>query len=292
VRLDLAAHPVRARGTASVERSTPAPATGVFANTALRLTLEMPDNVVLRGRNLRAGAGGRGVGNMNLTVGGALEIQKQPQTTPVLIGTVEVIRGFYDFQGRRFDVTRGSSIRFRGVQPPNPGLDVTGERDVSGVIARVRVTGTARQPQLQLSSSPPLDEGDVLSLIVFNQPISQFGEGEQLMLMERAGDLAAGMLATTLSDSLGRAFDVDLFEIRPPSSGRSGELSLGNQVTQRLFIAFRQQFGASEASRLSLEYRLTEALRLLTTVGQGGTNRSGGTGVETAGIDLMYVIRY
>jgi hypothetical protein len=58
-----------------------------------------------------------------------------------------------------------------------------------------------------------------------------------------------------------------------------------------LFVAFRQQFGASEGSQLSLEYRLTQALRLLTTVGQGGS-RTGANRTETAGMDVVYLIRY
>ncbi|MEO7192328.1 MAG: translocation/assembly module TamB domain-containing protein [Vicinamibacterales bacterium] len=276
---------------APAESAIPAPDQGLFSNATLHVNLVMPDDVVLRGRNLKTGAGGVGLGDMNLTVGGTLELRKDAGATPIVIGAVEVIRGFYEFQGRRFQVTRGSSLRFRGVQPLNPSLDVTGEREVSGIMARVRVTGTARQPALQLTSQPPLDEGDVLSLIVFNQPVNQLGEGEQVTLLERAGDLAAGALATTLSDSLGRALDVDLFEIRAPSSGQAGEVSVGNQVNERLFIAFRQQFGASEGTQLSFEYRLTEALRLLTTVGQGGS-RTGASRTEAAGLDLVYLIRY
>ena len=68
--------------------------------------------------------------------------------------------------------------------------------------AIVNIRGTARQPQVRLSSQPPLDEADVLSLIVFNQPINQLGEGERLNLAERAGGLAVGYLATPLANSI------------------------------------------------------------------------------------------
>ena len=127
---------------------------------------------------------------MNVTVGGELQIRKAPGGEPDVIGTVTVVRGFYDFQGRRFEVLRDSQIRFQGARPIDPALQVDAQRVISGVTAIVNIRGTARQPLVQLSSRPPLDEADVLSLIVFNQPINQLGEGERLTLAERAGSLA------------------------------------------------------------------------------------------------------
>ena len=55
-----------------------------------------------------------------------------------------------------------------------------------------------------------MDEADVLSLIVFNQPINQLGEGERLNLAQRAGSMAAGYIATPLANSIAEALDIDL----------------------------------------------------------------------------------
>jgi autotransporter translocation and assembly factor TamB len=122
--------------------------------------------------------------------------------------------------------------------------------------------------------------------------MSQLGQSEQVDLMDRAGDMALGALATTLADSIGQALDVDLFEIRAPSSGGAGEVALGTQVSDRLFVGFRQEFGSDSASRLSFEYRLTELLRLLTSVGQGADQSRATRDRETAGVDLVFRVRY
>ena len=45
-----------------------------------------------------------------------------------MIGTVTVVRGFYDFQGRRFEVLRDSQIRFQGTRPIDPALQVDAQR--------------------------------------------------------------------------------------------------------------------------------------------------------------------
>jgi translocation and assembly module TamB len=232
-----------------------------------------------------------GLGDLNMTVGGTLRLRKSPGDQAGIVGAVEVVRGFYEFQGRRFTVGRGSAVRFRGNELTNPVLDVTGEREVSGVTALVRVAGTAQRPVLSLSSRPALAESDVLALIVFNQPLNQLGTSQQADLLERAGDIALGALASSLTESIGRALDVDLFEIRAPTAGEAGEVALGTQVNERVFIGVRQEFGASEISRVSIEYRISEALRLLTSVAQGSGAARGRT-AEVAGIDFVYTVKY
>jgi translocation and assembly module TamB len=261
-----------------------------WAAASVDIAITVPDNLVIRASDLRTGTGSMGLGDLNLTLGGNVRLRKAVAEEPVVVGAVEVVRGFYEFQGRRFDVSRGSTVEFRGGEPSNPAINVTGEREVSGVTARVQITGTARQPVLALSSQPTLSESDILALIVFNQPLNQLGSGEQVDLLARASDMALGAVASTLTDSIGRALDVDLFEIRAPSAERPGEVSVGTQLSQRVFVGFRQQFGAADASRLSIEYRLTEALRMVSSVGQGGNERNQRT--DAARLDLVYTIKY
>ena len=99
---------------------------------------------------------------------------------------MNTIRGNYDFQGRRFEILRDGTIRFDGLDQLNPTLDIRTRRLIQGVEARVNVRGTLRKPEIDLSSTPPLEEADILSLIVFNQPINQLGEGQQMSLAQRA----------------------------------------------------------------------------------------------------------
>jgi translocation and assembly module TamB len=122
----------------------------------------------------------------------------------VLLGAVNTVRGTYDFQGRRFEVLRDGGIRFVGepVNEMDPLLDIRARRIISGVEARVNVRGSVKQPEIELCSTPPLEQADILSLIVFNQPLNQLGEGDQISLLQRAQSLAGGVIA-------GRAGAVD-----------------------------------------------------------------------------------
>ena len=269
------------------------PNVGIYDTSTIDVRLRVPDDLLLRGRDMHASFSRIGLGDMNITVGGELQIRKAPAGQPDVVGTVSVVRGFYDFQGRRFEVLRDSQIRFQGTRPVDPALQVDAERVISGVTAIVNIRGTARQPQVRLSSQPPLDEADVLSLIVFNQPINQLGEGERLNLAERAGGLAVGYLATPLANSIARALDLDIFEIRA-AGGENGQpsIAVGQQFGSRLFVSFRQEFGSDDYSQLSFEYRINELLRLVSTVTQGSQRSHRTQRIDTTGLDLIYTLSY
>jgi autotransporter translocation and assembly factor TamB len=280
--------------------TVPAPS-GAFAPLELDLRLTIPDNLVLRGKGLRPGGPtGASLGDMNITVGGDLQIVKPANGQLLLLGTVETVRGTYEFQGRRFDLQRGGTLRFLGEPQPNPALDITATRLIpnTGVEARIRVQGTAKAPQLALSSNPPLEESDILALIVFNRPVNELGTGERSSLAATAGGIATGFLAAPLGESIGRALDLDLFEIT--TTGEDGVMgagfTLGQQVGDRAFIKLRQEFNErGNITEFLLEYQLADFLRLQTTGApetSGSANRIGQRRVEIAGIDLIFFFSY
>jgi translocation and assembly module TamB len=285
-------------GTAPPEAAEPteppAHPTG-FDAVALDVALRVPDNLVIKGDDLNPGSSPVSLGSVNVTLGGDLRATKQPGTPVQIVGTVNTVRGNYDFQGRRFEIARDGRIQFTGGTSFDPRLDVTATRVISGVRAQVHVRGTARRPQLALSSQPPLDEADILSLIVFNQPANALGEGQQASLATRAGALASGFVASTLAQSIGEALEIDMLEVQAtPEDGAGPSVTIGEQVGERLFFKFRQAFGAQAVSELILEYQLAPYLRLQTSVAEGAaaTERTLMQRVEQGGIDLIFYYAY
>jgi autotransporter translocation and assembly factor TamB len=211
------------------------------------------------------------------------------------------VRGFYEFQGRRFTIERGGTLRFLGLPDLNPNLDVRAERLIpnSGITARIHITGTARAPQLALSSTPVgLDEADILSMIVFNRSVNELGSGERASLAETAGGIASGFVASSLGRSIGRALDVDLFEITtsdPETGETAGGVTLGKQVGDKAFVRFRQQFGQRSFTEFMLEYQLARFLRVDTRISPettGVANRLTQRRTERAGVDLIFFFSY
>jgi len=269
------------------------PAPGLFDRTSLALRLTLPDNLALRGRQLRVANGNFGIGDMNILVGGEFDLVKPAGGRLDLQGTADVVRGTYTFQGRRFDVVPGSDVRFRGGAIGDPALNLTATREVAGITAQVRLQGTARTPRVTLSSQPPLEEGDVLSLIVFNQPMSALSASNQSNLADRAASIAAGAITTPLADSIARVLNLDVVEIQAPTSDAgTGSLAFGSRIGSRVFVGLRQHFGREDASVLSLEYRVTEVLRFVSSVAQGALQAHATRRTDQSGVDLIFVIRY
>jgi translocation and assembly module TamB len=226
------------------------------------------------------------------TGGRPLSVRKSPGEELSLIGEVMAVRGNYDFQGRRLAIARGSLLRFRGDDMTNPTLDITAEREIAGVEVTVRIRGTAAEPQLSLSSRPALEEGDIPALVAFGRPISQLADSQRSALAARVGTIAAGALATPLADSVARALDLDVFEIQAGDGVASSTAVLvGRQISDKLFVGFRHEFGGGGARQLTFEYQLTEFLRLVSTIAPGGESVSPTKRTEAAGIDLIFVIR-
>jgi autotransporter translocation and assembly factor TamB len=274
-------------------------ATG-FDPVSLDVHLLIPDNLVVRGNKLRPGGPtASALGDVNITVGGDLQIRKQEAGPVTLLGRVETIRGTYQFQGRQFNLVRGGTLRFLGEPQLNPVLDIRATRSIptTGVEAMVRVTGTVRRPQLALSSTPPLDESDILSLIVFNRSVNELGTGERAALATTAGGIATGFLAAPLGESIGRALDLDLFEITTTTDeGEFGAgLTVGQQIGDRMFVKLRQQFGERNLTEFLMEYQLSRFLRLQANAApetSGSANRIGERRIERAGVDLIFFFSY
>lgn len=268
----------------------------VYDDMALNVRVRIPDNLVLRGRDVEVGRSR--IGDVNVTMGGDFRVAKTPGESLVLIGAVNTVRGTYSYQGRRFEIARDGQVLFRGDGTTNPSLDITAERVIQGVEARVRIQGTAQNPTLSLSSDPPLDQADVLALIVFNQPVNQLGTGQQNSLAQRAGGIAAGFAVSPIAQALGDTLDLDLFDVETtdPSGRVNPAIVIGQQVDQNLFVKFRQQFGNQQVSQFLLEYRLADFLRLQASFAEGDGlargNRSLTQRIERYGTDLVFYFAF
>jgi autotransporter translocation and assembly factor TamB len=266
-----------------------------FDALQLDVGVAIPGNLTVRGTDIRTSGGSADFGDVNVTVGGALQVRKAVGERLRLIGEVNTIRGNYTFQGRRFEILRDGRIRFGGTEQIDPLLDLQARRVISGVETFVHLQGSLRQPELSFSSRPPLDQADILSLIVFNVPVNELGEGQQISLAERAGALAGGYLVSGLTRSLANALQLDELELQADTArGLGPVLSIGEQIGNNLFVRIRQGFGAAEATELILEYQLTEFLRLQASVAEGANvaQRAVFTRVERGGLDLIFFFSY
>jgi translocation and assembly module TamB len=266
---------------------------GLFDPLQMYVRLTAPNALVIKANDLRAPGAPVGLGALNVTVGSDVYISKSPWDQVRLIGTVNTVRGTYDFQGRRFTILRDGRIRFEGLDDLDAALDIRAERVIQGVTANVNIRGRLERPELALSSTPPLEEADILALIVFNQPINQLGEGQRASLSSLAGSMAFGAAVGPLTQSIGNALSLNTFELNlAPQSGQAADVTIGQQVGQNLYVKVQQGIGQGQTN-LILEYELTRWLRFRTNLLQGSSAQTQlFQRTQSSGVDLLFFFSY
>jgi autotransporter translocation and assembly factor TamB len=260
-----------------------------WQRVGLDISLHVPNTLRMTGRDVQVSPGTPiGLGDINLRVAGDLYLYKDPGEPLSVTGSFDSVSGTYTFQGRRFDVVEASSINFRG--DLNPEVYVTVTRLISGVETRVGVAGPLRQPELRLSSTPPLDDSDILSLIVFNTASNQLTSVQQQELLVRAGALAAGFIATPILRALENQLGLEILEIETRGDfGTGPRVTIGQEIAPGLVARFSRQFGSEPYDEATIEYYLSRILRLRATFSDAQTlsARSPFRRIERAGIDLL-----
>jgi len=187
-RADIAAKPLAPSGVTPMEvvevhraaDFTPPENPSARAGVAvvLDVSLKAPRRIYLKGRGLDAEL------SLDAHVGGTT-------TNPNLTGVARVVRGDYDFAGKRFAFDERGTVRL-ATDPKDIRLDLTASREDSTLLASVQIGGTAAKPEISLTSTPTLPKDEVLSQVLFGRSASQLTPVEAAQLASALSSLAGG----------------------------------------------------------------------------------------------------
>ena len=211
----------------------------------------------------------------DIELGGDLKITKAPDEGVQIVGTIRLLRGWYVFQGRRFTLDEGT-ITFTGVTPANPSFDITAVFKNPNYRVTIHVGGTSQKPELTLSSDPPLEQADILSVIIFGKPARDLGKGESIALQQQALQLASGYVMPELRASVMDALGLDTLDVEmPQGTDRRGRVSVGRYVAGDVFVSLAQEFGARAGEAVGVEYGLTPEISI-----KGSTSTRGDSAID------------
>jgi translocation and assembly module TamB len=211
-----------------------------------------------RNRLMVDGLGLNSEWSMDMAIGGTV-------LSPRLVGTARMIRGSYDFAGRRFDMTTGSLL-FDGRTPANPTLDITAEASLTDLSATIRVTGTSLNPIINFTSVPALPNDEVLSRILFGSSITQLSAPEALQLASAVASLQGKGGGLDPINAVRKAAGLDRLRILPADTitGRGTSLAAGKFITRKTYVELISDGQGYSATRI--EYQVTRWLSLLASI--------------------------
>jgi translocation and assembly module TamB len=186
-------------------------------------------------------------------------------TEPRINGRADLIRGSYDFAGRRFDLSRGS-IRFLGESPVNPILDITAEGGVRGLNAVIRVTGRGLRPEIAFTSTPALPQDELLSRLLFGTSITNLSAPEALQLAAAVASLNDTGGGLDPINAVRAATGLDRLRIVPAdvSTGQGTAIAAGKYVGRRVYVEVVTD--ARGYSATIVEFQITRWLSLLSSI--------------------------
>ena len=222
------------------------------------LKINADDKLFVRGRGLES------EWTANLTT-------ESNESGALVLGEINLRRGYLDFSGRRFDLTQGQMV-FNRLTPNNPFLDIRAEYETSDeVVAAIVIKGRALEPSVELESTPTLPQEDIMALVLFGKPANELTALESVQIAQALaqlggiGPFAGSGLAGSARDALG----LDLLNLDlDPESGASA-LTVGKYVTDGLFVSATQDV-KGENSAVNVEYEITNNITVETELRQDG----------------------
>jgi translocation and assembly module TamB len=205
---------------------------------------------------------------------GDLHVAKELEQPFVLSGMITIVRGFASAYGKRFVIQQGQ-VTFTGDPEINPLLDITVNYTVSNYVVAIHVEGKARKPEITFSSTPELPQSDILSLLIVGKTMDRLTSSEQQDLSSQLGGAAGGVIAGQLQEALGGALGLDTLTIGGGESFGSGSVSIGQYVTQDIFMSYEFGMGKGGGNRVGVEYSITPRLKL-----KGSTADNGASAVD------------
>ena len=144
-------------------------------------------DIALRSSGGKVRVSGRGLNvvlDVNARVRGTVA---QPQLT----GTANVVRGDYEFAGKRFVFDESGRVTL-STDPEDIRLNLSATREDAALTATINVTGTAAQPKIALTSTPALPQDEILSQVLFGRSAAQLSPFEAAQLAAGVAALAGG----------------------------------------------------------------------------------------------------
>ncbi|MES2097868.1 MAG: translocation/assembly module TamB domain-containing protein [Pseudomonadota bacterium] len=193
---------------------------------------------------------------------------------PIVSGSADVVRGNYNFAGKRFNLDRGT-VRFSGGPLSDPDINISASTTTNGINAIINITGTGQRPQVAFTSSPTLPQDEVLSRLLFGSSPQNLSATEAIQLAAALNSLRGGGGGLNPLGKLRGALGIDRLRIlsADAASGRGTALAAGKYITDNIYVEIITDARGYTATQL--EIALTKSLSLLSSMGSfGGSSAS------------------
>lgn len=210
--------------------------------------------------------------NVEVSFNTDLNIKKRAYENIRPIGTLWLVRGYYDGFGRTFRL-QPSEVILSDEKNLNPYLNIFADVKTSEAQINVNLVGRMSDPEVYFSSSPAMSESDILSLILFDSRVES-------LTNEQAGTLNYSLLSmsTIFSEDFANRMGmrINRLNVIRTQDGKTG-FEVGARVNSRISVGYI----VDESSRGKVQYDITDNAAFDVETGQ-----------DFSAIDLIFHMQY
>lgn len=238
---------------------------------ALDVTLKAKRGILIKGRGLDLDM------SMDARVTGTT-------LKPVFDGDAHVVRGDYDFAGKRFEFDNRGVVHLSN-DPNFIRLDLTATREDPSLTAVIRIQGTAAKPRITLTSNPVLPNDEVLSQVLFGASAAQLSPLEAAQLASALSALAGGGGFDVVGNL--RAFArLDRLALVGGTAATGVSVAGGKYLTDNVYVELAG--GGRAGPSVQVEYRVTRNLSVVSKLANQTTTQGGGVPVGGASLSVRW----
>lgn len=180
-------------------------------------------------------------------------------TEPILNGDAEVVRGGYKIAGKELQFTEGL-IKFNG-KLADARLDLVAETETTDITAKVDISGTVKDPEITLTSTPDRPQDEILSVLLFGRSATELSTIEAAQLAGALAQFSGSGAGFDLLGGLRDAFGIGQLSVGFADDG-TAQITGGRYLAKNVYLqVFSGANGDQTGAVIDWEIRKNISLR-------------------------------
>ncbi|CAN5686645.1 hypothetical protein BH10BDE1_BH10BDE1_00830 [soil metagenome] len=215
-----------------------------FQPLVVDLSIDFSNSIQLKNKMIEGAAAGK------------LQVTGIP-TKPTITGTVRTLpETRINFRENLFDVT-SALLTFEDPIEINPRINVQARTRVDNYDVNLLVQGTAKKPEIAVTSIPPMPERDILSLLALGTTDQQLSTNTSTTTAAQGNGAGAQVLSGVANEAL-KSVTGDLVDVQLATGVDTQKVVIKKKLTRKLESSYSQAVGNRSGNEAKIRYRVTD----------------------------------
>lgn len=186
---------------------------------------------------------------------------------PVLIGTAGAENGDIHFRGTKFRLEY-ANIYFNNPYRINPTFVISANTDINQYVVRMNARGSLLNFNINFSSTPPLSELDIVSMLALGAPASSVYAGSAgSIAASEAASAIGGSVTESITGAISSYFGFKNLSVIPSYSAithsTAPQVMVTKNITKEMSISYSNIISSQSSQSVTLTYKLSPHMSII-----------------------------